>query len=419
MKFKLIGEYKLHGVCRFCNSEKLVKILNLGIMPLAGGFLNSKKEFAKEKFYPLELYFCTTCFLVQTTAVIDENILFKKYFYFSSKIKTLVDHFEKAAEEFTQYLTNSNSPFVVEIGSNDGSFVHAGLDNGWKIIGVDPASNIVGPLIKKGFPIMNAFFTEKLAHSIIKKHGKADMIFSSNTLAHIEDMHNVIRGILYLLKDEGIFVFEVHYLGNLVKQFQYDMIYHEHQYYYSLHAIRNLVASYNMEIFDIAHIPIHAGSVRFYVQHKKSKREVRKKVFEELQKEVEWGLTEVKSLKMFKSNIEQKKKNLLYLLHELKKNKKKIAGYGASGRGTIIMNYCNIDHRLLDYVIDDSPVKQGLYTPGNHLKIVSSEILKTKQRPDYILVFAWSFIEEIKKRNREFIRNDGKFILPLPEVKVI
>ncbi len=414
-----MDRYKVYDDCRFCGEKLNKPVINLGKVPLAGGFLKSKKYFTKEKLFPLTIAFCENCYLLQVKEVISADKLFKDYFYHSSAIKTLVAHFEKTVKELAELAGNSKNKLIVEIGCNDGTFIKEGLKQGFKAVGVDPADNIVKPLIKEGLPIINEYFTSKTAKNIVKKYGKADIIFSSNTLAHIEDMHEVYKGIENLLKDDGILVFENHYLGNLIKEMQYDMIYHEHQYYYSLSALVNFLKQHDLEVFKVMFIPVHAGSVRVYVQKKGGKRRIENIVRETLRKERNDGLTNKETFINFNNKISETKKDLLKLLHAIKKDGKKIAGYGASGRGTILMNYCGLGSNLLDYVIDDAPAKQGAYTPGNHLKIVSSDILFSKGRPDYIVLFAWSFWEEIKKRNEKYLQGGGKFILPLPAVKII
>jgi methylation protein EvaC len=258
-----------------------------------------------------------------------------------------------------------------------------------------------------------------LADKIAKKYGKADIIFSSNTLAHIEDMHDVYRGIKKLLKDDGMLVFENHYLGNLIQEFQYDMMYHEHQYYYTLSSLTNFLNQFDLEIFDVKFIPIHAGSISVYVQNKGSRRKIKKIVSETLKKEQIQKLTQASTFKKFNKKILKNKQELLKTLKLIKNKNKKIAGYGASGRGTIITNYCGLDNKFLDYVIDDAPAKQGAYMPGVHLPIKSSGLLSDYNRPDYILLFAWSFANEILKKNTEYIKSGGKFIVPLPKVKIL
>ncbi len=417
---KPVGTYKHYDVCRFCFSTQLVPVINLGYVPLAGGFLKSEKLFENENFYPLEISFCEKCYLVQSTNVIEKDALFKNYFYRSSAIKTLTTHFVDIAQEIMSLIQKKADTLVLEIGCNDGTFIKNILQTKTKALGVDPATNIVSPLIKKGMPIINDYFSEKLAKKIVKKYGKADAIFSSNTLAHIENMHDIFKGIKILLKKNGIMIFEVHYLGNLLKEIQYDMIYHEHQYYYSLMTLQKFFRQYNIEIFDVKPISIHAGSMRYYVKNSENKNlKISANVNDLFKKENQQKLDKAKIYLTYSNAINKTKKDLLKLLDSLKKNGKTIAGYGASGRGTIIMNYCGLDKNYLDYVIDDAPAKQNTYTPGTHLKIVSSEILQTNKRPDYVVLFAWSFWDEIKTRNKTYVDQGGKFIIPLPTVKII
>lgn len=416
--YKPIGEYRSYDICRFCSSKLLFPVINLGNVPLAGGFIKSQNALNQEKFYPLVISFCKNCFLLQSINVIHVDTLFKNYFYHSSAINTLIDHFKTTAKELL-INTPKKDTFVVEIGCNDGTFINAVLNNNAQALGVDPATNIVKPLIKKGMPIINDYFTELLATKIKKKYGQADIIFSSNTLAHIEDMHDVVKGIKTLLKPNGSLVFEIHYLGNVLGELQYDMIYHEHQYYYSLMTLKKLFAHYEMDIYDVKLIPIHAGSLRLYVQNKKGgKHEISKNVQTLIKKEKQQKFDKLTTYLSYAKKIEKTKNELLKLLETLKKNKKTIAGYGASGRGTIIMNYCGLTNDFLEYVIDDAPAKQGAYTPGTNLPIVPSNILRSKDKPDFVILFAWSFFEEIKKRNKKYLEKGGKFIVPLPKVHI-
>lgn len=416
-----IGAYTSYRFCRFCGSTDVSCVLDLGNMPLAGGFLKnlSKKTLSAEKKYPLQLLFCQNCFLVQTNAVINQDTLFKNYFYFSSKIKTLVNHFNQIAEQISTLQGSTKNPFVVEIGSNDGGFIKAVINKGYNILGIDPAENVVTPLIKKGVPILNEYFTQKLAQKIVKKYGQADAIYSFNVLAHIENMHDVFSGITTLLKDDGYLLFETHYLGSVLEETQYDMIYHEHQYYYSFLAMENFLHMHQMSVFDVELIPSHAGSIRFFVQKNGGKRKVSNRVQTLRSEEKKKGYDQLKTYQDFSKKIKETKEALLTMLRKLKEKNLSIVGYGASGRGTIIMNYCHLDTTMLSYVVDDSEVKQGAYIPGVHHKIFSSQKLYEKHAPDYVLLFAWSFSQEIRTRHQKYLDTGGKFIIPLPDVNIL
>lgn len=418
---KNIGEYKYFDKCRFCGLD-VIRVIDLGFMPLAGNFLDksyAKNNFEDEKVYPLRLNFCTSCFLLQVDSSISPKQLFKKYFYFSSSIKTLVDHFANVSRELQQFLPNKKNSFVVEIGCNDGSFVNSVAKLGYKVLGIDPASNIVTPLIKKGHPIINGFFSESLAAKIVSKKGQADAIYSFHSLAHIEDMLDVVRGIRLLLKPNGYLAFEVHYLGNLINEFQYDMIYHEHQYYYSLTSLKIFFDRYGMEIFNVRKVSLRAGSIIYYVQNKKTgKRKIQPMVKQVLQEEIQQKLDKAATYITFNKNIAQNRKELLALLKKIKSQGHLLAGYGASGRGTVISNYCGLNKEYLEFVVDDAPAKNGLFTPGTHLPITSPTKL-TGKNIKYAVLFAWPFIDEVKKRSVDFISKGGKFIVPLPKAKIV
>lgn len=416
MNYKLIGEYKYFDYCRFCESKNVQKVIDLGNMPLAGGFIRTKKIL--EKFYPLQLNFCQNCFLLQVNSSINPDSLFKNYFYFSSSIKTLVEHFKNISNSLTKIFKKPDKTFIVEIGCNDGAFIKSLLAKNFKALGVDPAENVVNESIKKGVPIINDYFTEKLAKKIVKKYGKADAICSFHSLAHIEDMHDVIKGVKRILKKNGILVMEVHYLGNLIKELQYDMIYHEHQYYYSLLCLQNFFKLYNMEIYDVKTFNVRAGSIMFFIQNDRGQRKISESVQKLAQEEIKIGLNKATTFEFFFRKIETRKKQLVSMLKELKQKKYKIIGYGASGRGTIISNYCLLDN-YLSYIVDDAPAKYGTLLPGTHHKIFPSSKLNSEQKPDYALLFAWPFLKEVLEKNKKFIRRGGKFIIPLPKVKII
>lgn len=416
--YESIGEYKHYIFCRFCFSKNLTPILNLGYVPLAGGFLKTPNT--PEFYFPLDISFCNNCYLLQSVNVIDKDLLFKNYFYHTSVSKTLVDHFNEISDEISTRLSKTKNPLVVEIGCNDGSLITSLTNKKIHAIGVDPAENIVKPLIKKKFPIINKYFTENVAEDMVKQYGKADIICGFNVFAHIEDMHDVMKGVKKLLKNNGIFMFEVHYLGNLIEEVQYDMIYHEHQYYYSLLTLQNFFERFGMEVFDVQPVSIHAGSMRYYVKLKTNTLfPVTKKVKDLAKKEKNALFTKPETFIAFSKKVEKSKKDLLTLLIKLKKEAKTIVGYGASGRGTIISNYCGLDEKYLDYVIDDSPAKQHAFTPGTHREIKDASFLQGKNRPDYVLLFAWAFLHEIKERNPDYLKSGGKFIIPLPSVKIV
>ena len=415
---KVKNHHKLN--CRFCNSNKIEKIIDFGEVGLAGGFL-LPNEFPKEKTYPQQLYFCEDCFLLQIINKVDSKLLFKDYFYFSSAIATLRKHFREYAEEVTKEFLIPDKSTVLEIGCNDGILLKPFIELGIKkVIGVDPSSNVISTIKDPNIITINDFLTEKLSESIVNKYGKVDLICANNVFAHINDMHDITRAIKNLLKPSGVFIFEVHYIGSLIDEVQYDMIYHEHIYYYSLITLQKFFSRFELEIFNIKSIPIHGGSMRYYVRKidKLKNEKISLKVINLQKNELQKGYNFKKTFINYAKDVETTKLNLMSLLHKLKNNENTIVGYGASGRANTLIQYCNIDTNLLDYIIDDSPMKQGYYTPKSHLEIRSRESLKEKM-PDYILIFAWSFFNEIIEKNISYLHEGVKFIIPLPEVKII
>ena len=406
--------------CAFCGSPALSEVIDFGAVAVAGAFLK-KEEFAKEKKYPLVIVFCTKCFAVQVRDHVDPKVLFAHDFYFSSAIKTLRDHFIEYAGEITaRFLPQPKKAVVVEFGSNDGVLLKPLADQGiGTVIGVDPAANIVKTVDDKRLTLVNDFFTVPVAKQLIKKHGKADLVCANNVYAHISDINGVTEATTTMLKDDGVFIFEVHYLGKIIEGMQYDMMYHEHIYYYSLLALQNHLARHGMAIFDLKPTPIHGGSYRYYACKNGSKyaAQISKSVEALRKNELDLGYDTAATYTKFASRVAHKREQLMTLLNALSKKGCMVAGYGASGRANTIIQYCGITDKHLSYIIDDAPAKQGMYTPGSHLPIRNAEILKT-DAPGYLLVFAWSFFNEIAAKNGAYIENGGRMIVPLPEVRV-
>jgi hypothetical protein len=276
--------------------------------------------------------------------------------------------------------------------------------------------------VGQGIDVINSFFSEKTAEEILKTYGPADAIAANNVYAHVDNMHDFTRGIEKLLAPRGVLIFETHYLGNLIGQMQYDMVYHEHLSYYSLLALQKFFQQFGMEIIDVKPIPIHAGSMRYYVRKASCAGSVRQEVAKEVatlsREELLKRYDNLETFLTYATKVAEKRDQLIELLSGLKKAGRSIVGYGASGRANTIIQYCGLDGTWLDYIMDDAPAKQGFYTPGSHLLIRPSTALE-EDHPDYVLVFAWSFAAEIKERCREYLKKGGRLIIPLPEVKLV
>lgn len=407
--------------CTFCNSSKLVEVIDFGKVAIAGAFLK-KEDFSTENKYQLTIVFCIDCFVVQVRDHIDPKVLFEHDFYFSSAIKTLRDHFAGYASEVTaRFLGEPKQSVVVEFGSNDGVLLRPFADLGVKtVIGVDPATNIVKSINDDRLTLINDFFNVRVAERVVREHGKADLVCANNAYAHISDINGVTEAISVIMKDDGVFIFEVHYLGAILDEFQYDMMYHEHLYYYSLLALENHLARHGMLIFDMKPINIHGGSIRFYACKKDSIHavQVSDAVIALRNNERSLGYDKAVTYETFARDCKERRRMLMETLNVLRSEGKTIAGYGASGRANTMIQYCGIGPGHLDYLIDDAPAKQGLYTPGSHFLIRSSEALRGDDVPDYVLVFAWAFFNEIMTKSKDYVGAGGRFIVPLPEVRV-
>ena len=416
-----IGKYFKRETCRFCEGTNLEQILDFGNMPLAGGFLR-EEDIIDEKHYPLSLNLCKDCFLVQISNVVPAEVLFnEKYFFYSSQIGSLVKHFNEFAIEINdRFLKNKTNPSVFELGCNDGVLLKPLAELGVKAMGVDPATNVVRSITSNKIAVINDFFSEQLATKIEKEHGRFDLFVSSYSFAHIDNMIDIMKGIKCLLKEDGVFIFEIYYLGTLMDEFQYDMIYHEHMSYYSLKALSFFMKKFDMEIFDVQFVPgIRSGSVRFFTRNIGKRSEmISKSVHDMVKFEEEKGFEKIETYIKYAEQVKLTKKNILELLERLKKEGKEVIGYGASGRGTIIMNFCGIDKEYIEFVVDDAPAKHGFLTPGTHVPIKPWSVIDQENPPDYAILFAWAFTDEVLKKRQDFIDRGGKFIIPLPEVKV-
>lgn len=406
--------------CAFCDSCKVIPFMDFGKMALAGGFLK-KEDFHKETKFNMRMGFCEQCFAVQIIDKISPDLLFKDYFYFSSTIKTLQNHFNEYAKEIASRFLNSENASVLEIGCNDGILLKPLAENNIKtIIGVDPALNVISTINDNRIKTICNYFNENVAENVIENYGKIDLVTANNAYAHIDDIQGTTRAIKKVLSDDGVFVFEVHYLGNIIDGLQYDMVYHEHIYYYSLLSAINHFKKYDMTVFDIEPKKIHGGSYRFYVcnNHGKHANQISKNVNELIKIEKGKGYNILDTYKDFSNNVHKIKNELMDLIINLKSKGKRIAGYGASGRANTMIQFCELTKDHIDYMIDDSPSKLGYFTPGSHFEIKSNSILYDDNPPDYVIIFAWTFFDEIRSKNLNYLKSGGKFIVPLPSVSI-
>jgi len=404
--------------CLICNDSSLIKYLDLGETSLANSYLKKSELKKPEIIFPLKVYYCQNCHLAQLTDLVDRKILFENYAYFSSTSPQLHMHFKKYAAEVFSRFPRQAKRFTLEIASNDGILLKYFYKLGAKVLGVDPAKNIAKIAKKNGIKTLPVFFDDKVSEYILKRYGPAGIITANNVLAHTDNPHGIIKGVKKLLDTDGVFVFEVQYLADLLKKNEFDNTYHEHTCYFSLAPLKKLLEMWGLQIFDVQHVDTQGGSLRIYAGHTPLLFPLNNSVKQLSSQEKRQGLYTVKRYKKFGSAPIKIKKDLVGLLNNLKKSNKKIVGYGAAAKATTLTEYCGIGQQFIDYIVDDSPQKQGKYMPGTHIPIFSAQKLK-ENMPDYVLLFAWNYTDSIIKRESWLKENGVKFIKPIPDVKII
>lgn len=402
--------------CRICKSENLTKFLDLGDQPLANSFLKSESDFAHEKKYPLAVYFCQNCNLAQLLDVVSKEEMFSDYIYFTSGMPRISNHFKSYAEDVMRRFLKQGD-LVVEIASNDGILLKFFQDAGFKALGVDPAANVVKVADKLGVTTIVDFFSKKLAEQISKDKGKAQAILANNVVAHINDLHDLAGGINDLLAKDGVFVLEAPYLIDMFDNLAYDTIYHEHLSFLAVRPLQKLFEQFGLEIFDVQIKNAQGRSLRVFVGHK-GVHNIDPSVQKYIDLELSMGLDRLESYNLLSERAADQKERLVKILKDLKKQGKKIAAYGAPAKGNTMLNYCQIGTDILDYALDNLPAKQNLYTPGMHIPTVDSAYAHS-HLPDYFLMLAWNYAEQILDSEKDFTAKGGKFIIPVEGVKII
>lgn len=404
--------------CRICDNKFLVEFCKLGTQPLANSFIKKEELSKKEKAFPLNLCLCQKCGLVQLSDVVPAKLMFKNYLYIPSASKTRIEHFNELATTLKDKIHLSENDLAVDIGSNDGSLLEVYSQLGIKILGVDPSVNLAKVAELKGIDTVNDYFTQKTARNIVKKYGKAKAITATNVFAHVDDIHGFIKGIEILLANDGAFVIEFPYLVDFIENCEFDTVYHEHLSYIGVRALVKLFEKSSLEIFSIQRMTLDGGSLRVFVQKKKKNAKIYPEVENLIKMELKHKFDTLAPYEAFAKNVKERKKKFLKLLSELKKKKKKIVGYGAPAKGNTFLNYCRITAKDIWYIVDSTPFKQGLFLPGTHIPIYHENKLLS-DIPDYIVILAWNFSEEIIKKNATLRKKGVKFILPDQDFKII
>ena len=405
--------------CRFCNEPITNIFVDLGIAPLSNAFLKKEVLDDTEKKFPLCVYVCDNCFLVQLPEFEKPENIFKDYAYFSSYSSTWLEHAENYVNMIIKKFNFNEKSTVMEIASNDGYLLQFFKEKNIPILGIEPAANVAKMAKEKGIPTITKFFGVNTANEL-KKEGKSfDLIIGNNVLAHVPNINDFIEGMKILLNSDGIITMEFPHLMQLIEKNQFDTIYHEHFSYFSFYSVIQIFEKHNLKIFDVEELTTHGGSLRIYVTHIENSTHILSNTVKNLlDKEIKFGITDMCTYTNFQENIIKIKNQLLDFVSSVKNEKKKIVCYGAAAKGNTLLNYCGIGKENIEYVVDINSHKQGLYLPGSHLHIKKPEEIK-KDKPDFILILPWNIKEEIMK-DISFIHDwNGKFVIPIPKVIII
>jgi SAM-dependent methyltransferase len=403
--------------CRTCKSDRLYLFLPLGEHPLANGFLREDQLSEPEAHFPLDVHVCLDCGLIQVADQVPAEY-FRHYVYIPSSADAMHGHFAGLADTLEQRFLGAPDALTVDIGCNDGLFLSFLHERGSRTLGIDPARNIAELARQKGVEVVTEYFTPDLAQQIREEHGPARVVVSTNTFHHIGDLDPFTLGVSQLLADDGVFVVEVPHALDLVEQNEFDGVYHEHV---SQHTVKSFVdhfRQFGLEVFDVERLDIHGGSIRVYARPGKNGASPAPVVREWLVEEARRGLFEEATYDAFRERVEHNREELLKILAELKADGRRIVGYGASARGNTLLNYYGIGVETLDYIVDRNPLKQGLYSPGMHIPVEGAERL-AEDDPDYVLVIAWNFADEITRQQKEYLERGGRFIVPIPEARIL
>jgi SAM-dependent methyltransferase len=404
--------------CRSCNADGLIPVLDLGRTPLANSLLTTEQLDIPEADYPLEVVFCPECTLVQITETVPPEILFRDYVYFSSFSDTMLSHAEELVNQVLNERQLSAPSLAVEVASNDGYLLQFYKRSGIPVLGIEPARNVARVAMEeRGIRTITEFFSNALAHDLVTRGERADVLHANNVLAHVADLNDFVRGVYHLLRPDGVTIIEVPYIKDLVDRCEFDTIYHEHLCYFSLTALDALFRRHNLQITAVERIPIHGGSLRITAGPAGS-YSPNAEVERLLEEERNWGVRDAKFYRKFGARVDSLKTDLGGLLAEVKSKGARIAAYGAAAKGSTLLNYFKIGRETIDFVVDRSTYKQGRYLPGVHIPIVETERL-LKEMPDYVLLLTWNFAAEILEQQAEYRQRGGRFILPVPEVTVV
>ena len=404
--------------CRFCDTTLEHTFVDLGMSPLCESYLTPEQLNEMEPFYPLHVYVCDRCFLVQLLEYVNPQEIFSEYAYFSSYSDSWLQHAKSYTEKMTQRFGLNSSSQVVEIASNDGYLLQYFVAQKIPVLGIEPAANVATVATNKGIPTLVKFFGEKTANELVAKGKQADLVLGNNVLAHVPDLNDFVKGIKVLLKPEGVITMEFPHLMRLIEENQFDTIYHEHFCYFSFITVEKVFAAHGLRIFDVEELSTHGGSLRIYGCHIEDKSKQTSVQVKELKaREEAAGFNNIENYFSFSKKVEETKFKLLDFLITAKREGKSIAGYGAPGKGNTLLNYCGIRSDFIDYTVDRNPYKQGKLLPGTHIPIFHPDKIK-ETKPDYLLILPWNLKNEVMAQ-MSYVRDWGcQFVVPIPHVNI-
>jgi len=404
--------------CRFCAAPLSHSFADLGMSPNANAYIKPQHRHRMEPFYPLHAYVCESCWLVQLEAFQTPGEIFSDYAYFSSYSQSWLEHARRYVQEMTERFEIDTSWQVMEIASNDGYLLRNFKEAGVPVLGIEPAANVAEAAREKGIPSLVKFFGVETADDLVKQGTRADLLIGNNVLAHVPDLNDFVAGMKRLLAPRGITTMEFPHLMRLMDENQFDTIYHEHFSYFSLITVEKVFSRHGLTLFDVQELPTHGGSLRIFARHEEdNSRPITDNATALRAREEERGLTRPDTYSAFAEQVRETKRGLLEFLINAKSEGKSIVGYGAPAKGNTLLNYCGIRNDFLDYTVDLSPHKQGLYLPGTRIPIHAPEKIR-ETRPDYVLILPWNLEKEIMEQMSYIRQWDGKFVTPIPKVKI-
>jgi hypothetical protein len=413
------GSFYKKKECRVCESIELIKAVELTPTPPGNNFLSIDELTKEEAVFPLELDFCSSCHHIQLGHVVEPSFLFQNdYSYVSATSSVFVEHLSLYSDHITELLGLNKNSLVIDIGSNDGTCLGFFKQKGMPVLGVDPATKIANDATERGIPTLPNFFGREISLEINKNHGKASLITSHNACAHIDDLGSVIEGVEILLEPEGVFVMEVGYFLDVFQNKWFDTIYHEHVDFHTVAPLKKLFSRFNLQIFRVERISPQGGSIRVMVQRIGASRKIENSVEDIIDLEKEAGLDSVQALYDFQKNIDNLRDKFKKMLNTLKEEGKSVAAFGAPTKATTLCYHFGINKTDIDFIVDDNPMKQGLFSPGKHIPVFSSDKIY-EDAPDYLLILAWNFSEPIMSKHVNYHKEIGTFFLPMPQPTLV